>query len=448
MGVWPPFFGKAERMALKTNWVPMRWPDAWTEPAMLDLLKDTSFDCLVASAGLVEERARKAGLAVVRIGERGAGGGEVVPVIPSAPRSGVVHAPSSPIVAFTENVWPSLKLSAKEDRDAADTGPTGVPWVESNGWFVRMARTLAPGRTIWIVADPPEEKSLRRAEFYALAVSDAAAYGGRWVVSLDNELAAGLASGNREALTAWKRIVAAAAFHKKQAPWADFRPFGVLGVLSDFAGDNEFTATEAVNLVNRRNLAFRVLNRAQGAELSLEGLKAVLYLDRQAPEGALRKKLLALVRGGGLVIGTPSCLPLTEGAKPADQIHVRFRLWALGAGRIAVAKEDFADPYVLASDTHVLLSRRHDLLRVWNGSPTITYYAGSPDARRAVVHILNYSAQPVEFMSVRVMQPYRSARLWTAGGEPPAPLKVIPADGAAEFHLPPIGPYAAIELEA
>jgi hypothetical protein len=139
---------------------------------------------------------------------------------------------------------------------------------------------------------------------------------------------------------------------------------------------------------------------------------------------------------------------LTGGAKPSDQTHVRFRLWALGAGRIAVAKEEFSDPYVLASDTHVLLSRRHDLLRVWNGSPAITYYAGSPHARRAVVHILNYSAQPVEFMSVRVMQPYRSARLWTAGGEPPAPLKVIPADGAAEFHLPPVGPYAAIELEA
>ncbi|HSB15239.1 MAG TPA: hypothetical protein VLE22_12330 [Bryobacteraceae bacterium] len=435
-------------MALNPEWLPMRWPGSWAEPAMLDLLKDTPFDCLVASARPVVDRARKAGLAVVRIGERAAGGGEAGPVIPVAPRSSVAHAPSSPIVAFTENVWPSIKLSAKEDRDVADTGPTGMPWVESNGWFVRMARALAPGRTIWIVADPPEEKSLRRAEFYALAVSDAAAYGGRWVVSLDNELAAGVASGNREALAAWKKISAAAAFHKRQAAWADFRPFGVLGVLSDFAGDNEFTATEAVNLINRRNLGFHILNRTRGAELSLEGLKAVLYLDRQAPEGALRGKLLAFVRGGGLVVGAPSCMTLTEGAKPSDQTHVRFRLWTLGSGRIAIAKEEFADPYVLASDTHVLLSRRHDLLRVWNGSPAITYYAGSPDGRRAVVHILNYSAQPVEFMSVRVMQPYRSARLWTAGGEPPAPLKVIPADGEAEFHLPPVGPYAAIELEA
>lgn len=433
----------------------MRWPSAWNEPRLLNLVKDTPVNCLVADwapenqekLGPMLEQGGKMGLAFVRLAEKEQDAGGGIPVVPLMPRADVRQESSSAVLAFSENVWPCIKLSSSGARDTADAGPTGVPWVDSNGWFIRLARTLAPEKSIWVVADPPKERGALSAEAYLLALADAAAYGGKWVVSLDETLSAGLAAGNSQAVSAWKRITAALAFYEKHRDWRTYEPFGVLGVLSDYAGENEFLATEALNLINRRHLAFRILDKTNETSLSFRGLKAVLYVDEQPPEPGLRDKLLSFARAGGLLICPPSSAALAAGDRVAEESHPRFEVHALGKGRVAVAKEDLADPYVLAADAHTLLSRRHDLVRVWNASPTITYYAGSPNGK-AVVEILNYARRPAPDMSLRVMRPYRSARLWSLETEAPASLQILSEGGTVELHMPPVSVYAAIELDA
>ena len=43
-----------------------------------------------------------------------------------------------------------------------------------------------------------------------------------------------------------------------------------------------------------------------------------------------------------------------------------YKMYNVGKGQIAVAEEGFQDPYQVAVDTHLLVSRRNDLVRLYN----------------------------------------------------------------------------------
>src|ERR1017187_1448513 len=53
-----------------------------------------------------------------------------------------------------------------------------------------------------------------------------------------------------------------------------------------------------------------------------------------------------------------------------------------------IAKADPDDPYVLASDSALLISHRYELLRFWNGGAVGSYLTVAPDRKRAVAHLL------------------------------------------------------------
>src|SRR5690242_244426 len=75
--------------------------------------------------------------------------------------------------------WPGIR--AGQGRNAA-AGPTGVPWVDSNGWRIRLARAREPGKPVWVETEFPKEKRVFTSTAYLLAMADAAMYGGRWVI--------------------------------------------------------------------------------------------------------------------------------------------------------------------------------------------------------------------------------------------------------------------------
>jgi len=413
------------------EWVPIRRPPAWTNSTLLGLLRGTPVNCLIDGKGTLLP-------------------GLETPNVAFVERSKLSHNTASPVVAVTGNVWPGVKLSrdpkAGENEDRAEAGPTGVPWVESNGWFVRLARTLIPGKPVWIAQDPPNDRPVS-AESYMLAIADAAAYGGRWVVSLDDRLSEGLAARASSANATWQRIVAALAFFEAHRVWRTFTPEGALAVLSDFAGPNEFLATEVLNLLPRRHLPFLILNKTKAGPPAFAGLKTILYPDQDPPGAELRQALMGFAETGGTVISPVPSAALANGLNESSERYHRYRIYTSGKGRIAVAREEEADPYVVAADAHTLLSRAHDLLRVWNGGPTNTYYTASPEERTAVVHVLSYIRRPVREVSLRVRRPYRSARLWTLESSKPQTLRSFSDAHGIEIHLPPISVYAAVELK-
>ena len=403
---------------MAAQWTPMRWPSAWKDPAAVNLLKGTAIDCLVLGAGddlaEVRSRARDAGLHVVDAATPPAG------------------------ISVIKGVWPGVKGGRAARTEA---GPTGVPWVDSNGWTIQLARRQHPEVQVWVDAAPAAD-AVVTADSYLIAIADSAAYGGRWIVSLDAPLAAAMAAHKPEADKPWNRIKQAAAFFAAHQAWSEYAPFAVVGVVSDFTGANEFFSQEMLNLLARAGQHYRILPKKE--PFSTEGLRALLYADAEPLTPALQKQILEFVEAGGMLI-TDQWPALSQGAVPAPVDT--FSVYAIGKGKIAVSKDPPSDPYVWANDSVVLISHRYDLVRFWNGGATGSYYTLSPDRKQAVVHALFYSYRGPDQASVRVAGHYRTARAATVESPQLAGVQVKVEKDAVEIHLPRISQYVALELD-
>ncbi|MBI4877498.1 MAG: hypothetical protein HY822_22950 [Acidobacteria bacterium] len=267
--------------------------------------------------------------------------------------------------------------------------------------------------------------------------------GGDWIVSLDGDFSAALGKGDSTALGDWRKMGATMAFFRKRRAWREWTLIGPLAVISDFAGDNEFLAGEVLNLASRRNLLYRVVDKARVSPSDLAGARAVLYVDKELPPAALLDRLAGFDKTGGLLIAPAPVAAKFAGPAvtgPVEGYDVR----AFGKGRVAAPKKEWDDPFLLAADAHILMSRRYDPVRVFNAASL--YVSCRDRGPNAVVQIVNFarreSAQPV---SVALARSYAQARFHTLEADP-APLKPVPAGQGVEFHLPPFSLYAAIEL--
>ena len=349
---------------------------------------------------------------------------------------------SDPAVALTKGVWPGVRMS--RDGANADAGPTGAAWIDSNGWLARLTAARHP-RAVFIDAPPPANARLTAAS-YLIAMADAAAYGARWVISLDDAVAAGVADRKPDALATWKRIADAAGFFAGHREWADWTPEAVIGVVSDFAGPNEFLGQEVLNLLDRAGMHFRIVLKDRLPDERFAGLRAVLYADQDPPAALLRKQILAFVEAGGLLICAPSWGDAP--GKPAAAAPVpAYSERLLGKGRVAIAAAAPEDPYVLANDAVVLVSHRHDIVRCWNSGAFASYYTVAPGRAKAVVHLLFYANRGPDAASVRVVGRWRTAKISTVEDPAPRPVKMETQKDAVEVYLPQVSQYVALQLE-
>jgi hypothetical protein len=454
----------------------------WHEPASIELLKGTPINCLLVTwaAGLPEDaeqqrtlaplimNAQRAGLSLVARIEgskdkaaaiasaKAAGfaaaaveaceGKADLPLIFCGGRSNVPWDRTAPILAITGNAWPCIARGAGGFRDTT-AGATGVPWVDSNGWFLQLARAKTRAESIWLLYDPPGENTIVLSESYVIAVADCLAYGGHWVISLDDLLRSGMASNDPPATATWKRLIRAVEFFEQHKQWRTYRPNSVVGVLSDFSGPNEDLSQELLNLLSRRLLPYRVLDKSRVSNAAFDGLEEIVYVDEDAPDNDLRQKILAFVRDGGLLLAGSKWK--TEGSVMPGLTHPRFEVHRLGKGRLATSKEETLDPYLVAADAHLLLSHANDLVRFYNTGASTAFYTTLPNGRRSLLQLVNYTTALSASNAVTVWfrRPYRYAQLWQIGSDSPVVLKKSAELGGMEFYLPAIGGYAGLELE-
>lgn len=398
---------------MRSDLVPMRWPAAWTDAAKRQLIQGTPINCLT---------------------------GDSPPAFPPGEIRFVPLDPPPEGVVLVEGVWPNVKM-ARRDSDAAETGPTGAPWVDANGWKIRLAQALNPGKTVWLTYGPPTGNEVTPPAAFALAVAEAEAYGAHWVITLDDRLRQGLETSSSEAVDAWAKIAAVLKLSAQHPEWRTFEPVAPLAVISSFAGDSEFLSHEFLNLADRRDLAYRIIPASRTPEAPLNKFKAVLYIENELPEGASRKKLLEFASSGGLLI-LPE--PLTKAA-PAET-KFGHNIYVHGKGKIAAPVEAWSDPYLLAGEVHLLVGHREDPMRIWNGGMMNSLYLTSSDGARSVVHLVNYSLRStLDAVTLGFPRPYQSATVLTA--ESATPVKPLKRRQGTEFPLPPFSTYAAIELK-
>ncbi len=491
------------------NTVPMRWPsgpleiarrekveglgtgvrqalERWHEPAALEILQNTPIDCLVITwaaglpadaeqwrtAGPLVETARRRNLAVAgwiegtadqrqavaaaktaglsAVAIRGFQGRTDFPVIAWSEREDVPWDAGAPAVAVRGNVWPGVNIT--QGGGDANAGPTSLPWLDSNGWYIQMtrARLRAP---LWVAFDPPGKGTVFSAQSYANAIADSEVAGGRWLISLDDDFRASLAGGAAPALESWKHITATARFFQEHAEWRSYKSLGLVGVISDFSGPNFEVSGEILNLMARRDLLFRVIWKSQAATQPFTPLKALLYTDAATPDAALRRKTMEFVEQGGLLVTGPEWG--AEGKPAPPDFPTQFDVRALGKGRLAVARQALSDPYQVAVDAQFLLSHRYDLVKVYNApSSGCTRFTASADGRKALLQCLSYADAGRRWGGLRtiwVREKYAKTQLWGVGLQPAA-INAEPSEEytGMEYHIPAAAPrsYLALEFEA
>jgi hypothetical protein len=484
--------------------VPMRWPcgpleierakrregftardadalEQWSRPGALERLAGTPVNCLILTwaEGLPEDEAHQRALAPLIAAARRLGLSLVGEVAGTADlRRAVAAAEASGLAAVaTEsresvdgfavlrfrghgfggrsregflgvvgNVWPGLKMDAQEGVDAT-TGPTRSPWLDSNAWYVRLARRLVDPKTLWLAFDPPDIGCPVPADAYVQAVADTEVYGARWVVSLDPFLRLGLSAGQASAKETWAEIGRALAFFGTHRVWGTYLPVGQLGVVSDYSGANEFVSFEVLNLLARQGGLYRILETSQALTTPFEGLDAVLYVDEAPPEKELVRKLLAFAEEGGTLVTPPGWEE--QGVRDDVAGLPRYHVLRYGRGRLAVAQEEVADPSRLAEDAQLLMSHRHDFLRLFNVGAAQIHYCVSGDGQSGVLHLLGYPMRGYGgLVSVWFRRPWASARAWDVDSEEGRPAERKPVPPGAEFHLPPLGIYCALEVRS
>ena len=317
-------------MDVDSKWVPMKWPcgpleiarrnksqsltadlkatlEAWEQPSTLELLKGTPINCLIVDwangepedsaqpqalkplleagrrlgisfvgqvgakegSGAAVGAARAAGLSAVMLEEASAQSSDLPAILPF-PREKVAWETASTIFISRENVWPGVNLGTMEG-DTAIAGPTGIPWVNSNGWFSLLAGELAPQKTLWLDIDPPKASNVLHPAQYVLAIADSQAYGSRWIISLDDTLRAALLKGSPQAKGIWEKMCGALAFFEDHKEWQAFKSQGILAVISDFRGENAYLSGEVLNLLNRRPVQFQILERSRSLSAPIKG---------------------------------------------------------------------------------------------------------------------------------------------------------------------------------
>jgi len=484
-----------------STWIPMRWPcgpleveqsrrragfvaaeaDAlseWCAAASLERLAGTKVNALVltwadGSALDAEQQralaplvgaARQLGLALVGWVAGGdlrratasaeAAGLDAIASETEAAGAGILRfrgrslgdRPTSDFLGVTGLVWPGIRVTPERAADAS-TGPTGPPWLDSNAWYVRLAKSLANPKTLWLALEPPELGQPLAEAGYVQAIADTSVFGGRVLLSLDRHLRGGLSKRSDAAVETWRGIARALAFFETHGAWAGYLPVGQLGVVSDYSGANEFLSFEVLNLLARQGSLYRIVEKRFAVTASFDGLDAVLYVDAAPPEKELARKLDAFVDGGGTLI-TPPGWPERGVAEETAGVS-RFRVLRVGRGRLAISRAELGDPFLLAEDAQLLMSHRHDRIRVFNPGTAQFHYAMSRDGKAGIVHALRFDEpdrrQPLTLWFER---PWSKARAWTPDGAEPVPVERSPAERGVEFTMTPLPAYSALELFA
>lgn len=419
-------------MEPRTPPVPVEWPHVWQDARLSRLLEGTPWNCILLpdSASPELEAALRQRFPVLRQ--------------PRWQRLEEIdwRSPGGRIL-IGDAVWPGAGAAA---GDATEAGPTGLPWLDANGWRIRLAHDLAPQAEVWIRSDPPEEAGRADLGLLLLAQSEAWAHGARRPLWLPAEVAAGIARDNEAALQWWRRLSRDAAWWASRADQAGWRTAARLLVISRFAGPDAEAAAELLNLAARRNLPWRA-SLPETAAGALDGMAAAVYVDQELPGEALLERFRQFVSNGGMLLCLPQAVRGWRGLADAGQPHPRFDVRKLGHGRVALSRSGWDDPYLLAQDAHLLMSRRNDIVRLFNSGSILVWPVVSPDRRQLFVHLISYTRRSAAHdVVVQVWRPVQAA--WIESPERPRQAAALRREaGGWEIPLEPFEHYCAVMLE-
>lgn len=433
----------AAALAAIAGWVPMRWGTA--DPGTLAVLKDTPVNCLLVDranwSAEFTARAKAQGIAVAGYAEGAWDDGEAVRAgLAAVFTNGYVQKSSVPVYALpartemkfegvavagtTQGVWPGVNQT---DDDHAKAAPSGGPWVDTNAGFLRFARELTEA-PLWIANRPPAGKAFAAAR-YLQAVAEAAMCGARWVVALDADFERRLYKGEAAAVRDWKKVAELLRFVEERREQLRWRATGQLTLVQD-TRSGALLSGGILDMIAVKHTPVRPVPAGRIAPEQMAGAVMAVNVDPESVPAGAREALAAFRKAGGTVLTGPP----------------GWRFPEPRAGQWTLDEKELVKLDGIWKEVNALTGRRNLGARLFNVGTMLSNLTASPDGKRQLLHLVNYTDFPVESITVHMLGKWTKAVLHEPGRAGRS-LETYPTEEGTGIDIPEMGWYAILELQ-
>jgi hypothetical protein len=313
------------------------------------------------------------------------------------------------------------------------SSPTEQPWIDSNVALVGFDRAFRPTQTPvidfqWKLSDALQQQLGPSTEDYSLAVAEAGALHSDLILNLQPSLQRALASGSDEGWAVWDSVAKYVEFYLREGE----RPVAFqanVGVVTD----NYDASYEAINLMARHNIPFRVLPLSHLTPQGLQGLDLIVIFAQ--PDEAAIRQVAEFVNGGGVTILVSLRSPFPGQSSGARRVSADSVIYTMGNGKVIELAGGVADPGKFSEDVRRLLGKEKLPISLWNASTIIAIPYKLPSTSTATVELVNYSADPMP-VQVRIKGSYSVVRYETPERGCCEVLTPTHQDGFTQFDVP------------
>lgn len=359
------------------------------------------------------------------------------------------HPKLQVLVLDTRGKQPDMKgwLVFKKDGILQVSSPTSQPWIDSNLPLVRFERSFEPAETplytfSWDLSDPLQQKLGPSRTDYSLAVAEAGAFHADLLLEIPENQQKALAQGNAEALKNWAQVKTYLGFYGHGQPDGVPEIPARVGVMTD---DYDLSY-EALNLMARHNIGFRVLNASAARKAnSFERFDILVVFSN--PEAELTKAFAEFAERGGIVVLVNLRGDFPWHARPPTKTNPHSVSYDVGKGRVIELGEAVTDPETFAQDIRRLMTKQKIPVSLWNSLTTLVAAYPGPAAGETVLELVNYAEETVE-AQVQVKGNFDLVRFESPEHGCCKTLDPSHVDGFTEFVVPDLVIGGRVHLSA
>jgi hypothetical protein len=352
------------------------------------------------------------------------------------------------IPVLTEGNWPGISRGGNRSGPDDETASASrQPWVDANSYWAGCLRALAPGRPALLGYLPDEKAGVTPErvipyDTLELALVDAWAGGGNYLLSLEARFERDLLAKNPQALQAWRSLGRTCAWLRENQTLFGRPAIPIVTALVEPGAES----AELVNLMYRQNVSPALAPAWAPPPPDPERIRALVACGIRPPAPPQRDAILAHAgRGATVVVDTGDEPPWwrVSGLKLVRDEDDREQ-FTLGRGRVYGYKTRILDPSEFAFDVIDFVHHRNRAVRIWNAPAVIALAAGS-GAGRASVCLVNYGSPAGAEFPARVQGVFQSAVLLRPESAP-LELKAVKRGTTTEIQVPELRRLGVVEF--
>ncbi|HTX39069.1 MAG TPA: hypothetical protein VME43_28795 [Bryobacteraceae bacterium] len=341
------------------------------------------------------------------------------------------------LVAVKAGVWPGAQATSRTAGGGFSAGASQRAWVNANGYLPALLRALYPGLAPVLGYLPDSDAGISAGTMIAydsleLALIDAWAGGGNYILTPDAALRDALASGDAAAREAWQQMGRTAGWLKEQQALFRQPPLPAITVLVE-PGE---TTAEIAALMFRQSVSPELVAATRiPAPDPLRRPVVVVAAGIRPPGPEARKLLVSHAHAGATVVTDtePGEWWQVPGLKRVREFEDR-EFYALGAGRVVAYKQAVLDPGDFALDVLDLAGERRPV-RIWDSPAGVATVSQAGPRAKPVLRVVNYGSAARADVMAHVRGVFSSATLLRPDGQA-RPLRTYRRGQTTEVMLP------------